>query len=72
LTQAEAFHEAVGLTGLVLTKLDSTSRGGIVFAIVDRLGVPVRYVGVGERAEDLAPFDPGTFVAALFDDRVVA
>jgi fused signal recognition particle receptor len=67
LTQAKAFHEAVGLTGVVLTKLDSTAKGGIVFAIERDLGVPVRFVGVGERAEDLLPFDPDDFVAALFD-----
>jgi fused signal recognition particle receptor len=66
LAQAEAFHAAVGLTGLVLTKLDSTARGGIVFAIEDRLGVPVRFVGVGEGIGDLLPFDPPAFVAALF------
>ena len=53
LTQAKAFHEAVGLTGIVLTKLDSTSKGGIVFAIEDALHVPVRFVGVGEQAGDL-------------------
>ena len=67
LAQAVAFHEAVGLTGIVLTKLDSTARGGIVFAIEQRLGVPVRFVGVGERAEDLVAFDPDAFVAALFE-----
>ncbi len=67
LAQAKAFHEAVGLTGVVLTKLDSTAKGGIVFAIGKELGVPVRYVGVGEKAEDLLPFDPEAFVAALFD-----
>ena len=66
LAQAKAFHETVGLTGLVVTKLDSTSKGGIVFAIEDALAVPVRYVGVGERVEDLIPFDPDAFVAALF------
>jgi fused signal recognition particle receptor len=66
LAQAKAFHEAADLTGIVLTKLDSTSRGGIVFAIESELGVPVRFVGVGERAEDLVPFDPDAFVAALF------
>jgi len=66
LAQAKAFHETVGLTGLVLTKLDSTSKGGIVFAIEDALAVPVRYVGVGERVDDLIPFDPDAFVAALF------
>ena len=67
LAQAKAFHAAVGLTGVVLTKLDSTAKGGIVFAIEQELGVPVRFVGVGERAEDLLPFDPQGFVAALFD-----
>ena len=60
-------HEAVGLTGVVLTKLDSTAKGGIVFAIEHQLGVPVRFVGVGEKAEDLLPFDPESFVEALFD-----
>ena len=50
----------------MLTKLDSTAKGGIVFAIEDALGVPVRYVGVGERVDDLVPFDPEAFVAALF------
>ena len=68
LAQAVAFNEAVGLTGIVLTKLDSTARGGIVFAIEQRLGVPVRYAGVGERAEDLVAFDPTAFVDALFED----
>ena len=67
LVQAKAFHEAVGLTGVVLTKLDSTAKGGIVFAIEHQLGVPVRFVGVGEKAEDLLPFDPESFVEALFD-----
>jgi fused signal recognition particle receptor len=67
LSQARAFHEAVGLTGIVLTKLDSTAKGGIVFAIEDALGVPVRFVGVGEQVGDLLPFDPDAFVAALFD-----
>jgi fused signal recognition particle receptor len=67
LAQAVAFHEAVGLTGIVLTKLDSTARGGIVFAIEQRLGVPVRYAGVGERAGDLVAFDPASFVGALFE-----
>jgi fused signal recognition particle receptor len=67
LTQAAAFHEAVGLTGIVLTKLDSTARGGIVFAIEQGLRVPVRFVGVGERPGDLVEFSPGAFVAALFE-----
>jgi len=67
LHQAKAFHDAVGLTGIVLTKLDSTAKGGIVFAIEHDLGVPVRFVGVGETASDLLPFDPEAFVAALFE-----
>ena len=66
LSQAKVFHETVGLTGIVLTKLDSTAKGGIVFAIEDTLHVPVRYVGVGEKLGDLLPFDPELFVAALF------
>ncbi len=67
LAQAAAFHAAVGLTGIVLTKLDSTAKGGIVFAIEDALRVPVRFVGLGEGVADLIPFDPAAFVAALFD-----
>jgi fused signal recognition particle receptor len=66
LHQAQAFHEAVGLTGIVLTKLDSTAKGGIVFAIEHDLRIPVRFVGVGEQAGDLLPFDPDGFVQALF------
>jgi fused signal recognition particle receptor len=66
LAQARVFHETVGLTGIVLTKLDSTAKGGIVFAIEDSLKVPVRFVGVGEKLGDLLPFDPEAFVAALF------
>jgi fused signal recognition particle receptor len=66
LTQAKAFHDAVGLTGIVLTKLDSTAKGGIIFAIEDALKIPVRYVGVGEAVGDLIPFDPDAFVSALF------
>jgi fused signal recognition particle receptor len=66
--QARVFHEAIRLTGVVLAKLDGTARGGIVLAIRKDLGLPIRYVGLGERAEDLAPFDPDEFVAALFAD----
>jgi fused signal recognition particle receptor len=66
LAQAVAFHATVGLTGIVLTKIDSTARGGIVFAIEDQLRVPVRFVGVGEGIDDLVSFDPEAFVAALF------
>jgi fused signal recognition particle receptor len=68
LAQAVAFHDAFSLTAIVLTKLDSTARGGIVFAIEQRLGVPVRFVGVGERPGDLIEFDPEAFIAALFED----
>ena len=67
LAQAKAFNDSVGLTGVVLTKLDSTAKGGIVFAIEKELGVPVRFVGVGEKVDDLLPFDPEGFVAALFE-----
>jgi fused signal recognition particle receptor len=66
LTQAQAFSEAVEVTSICLTKLDGTSKGGIVFAICDQLGLPVRFVGTGEQAEDLSPFSPEDFVAALF------
>lgn len=66
LAQARQFHEAVGVTGLVLTKLDGTARGGIVVAITEELKIPVRLVGVGEGVEDLQDFNPEAFVAALF------
>jgi fused signal recognition particle receptor len=66
LAQARAFHEAAGLTAIALTKLDTTSRGGIVFAIEDALEVPVLFVGVGEKLDDLLEFAPNAFVEALF------
>jgi fused signal recognition particle receptor len=66
LNQAREFAKSAGITGLVLTKLDGTARGGIAVAIVKELGVPIRYVGVGESAEDLLPFDPKGFAEALF------
>ncbi len=65
LIQAKMFHEAVGVTGIVLTKLDGTSKGGIVFAINKELGIPVKFVGIGEAIEDLRGFDPKEFVDAL-------
>jgi fused signal recognition particle receptor len=68
LAQARQFHEAVGVTGLVLTKLDGTARGGIVVAIAEELKIPVRLVGVGEGVEDLQDFNPEAFVAALFGE----
>ncbi|HZJ27050.1 MAG TPA: signal recognition particle-docking protein FtsY [Acidimicrobiia bacterium] len=67
LTQARKFTEAVAVTGVVLTKLDGTAKGGIVLAIQSELGIPVKVVGVGEGADDLVPFDPAEFVTALFD-----
>jgi fused signal recognition particle receptor len=66
LTQAAMFKEAIDLTGIILTKLDGTAKGGIVLAICDELKVPVRYVGLGERAEDLREFHAEDFVEALF------
>jgi len=66
LAQARSFHESAGLTGIILTKLDSTSKGGIAFAIEQALGVPVLFVGVGERVDDLLDFDPNAFAQALF------
>jgi len=66
-SQAEQFDASVGVTGLVLTKLDGTARGGVIFAIAERLQRPIRFIGVGEGAEDLQPFVAGDFVAALFD-----
>jgi fused signal recognition particle receptor len=65
LTQAQQFNQALGVTGLVITKLDGTAKGGIVLAIADRLGIPLRYVGVGESAEDFGVFDAETFVEAV-------
>jgi fused signal recognition particle receptor len=65
LMQAEEFKKSTGLTGIVLTKLDGTAKGGIVFAISEKLGVPVKYVGVGEKADDLIPFNSQEFVEAL-------
>lgn len=66
LVQAKTFHEAVGLTSLILTKLDGTAKGGVVVAIADQLKVPITYVGLGEGVDDLQPFVPETFADALF------
>jgi fused signal recognition particle receptor len=65
LTQATQFHQAVGVTGLVLTKLDGTAKGGIVIAIARKLGLPIRFIGVGEQAEDFGEFDARAFATAL-------
>ena len=69
LLQAEEFAKSAPLTGIVLTKLDGTAKGGIVFAIASKLGVPVKFVGVGEQADDLIPFDPEEFTEALLGDK---
>jgi fused signal recognition particle receptor len=67
LVQAQQFHDAMGLTGLALTKLDGTAKGGIVFAIAEKLGTPIRFIGVGEGIGDLREFHAGEFVDALLD-----
>ncbi|HDQ71929.1 MAG TPA: signal recognition particle-docking protein FtsY, partial [Chloroflexi bacterium] len=67
LAQAEHFQKAVDVTGVILAKLDSTARGGMVFAVARDLGLPIRFVGVGEKIEDLAPFDADAFIDGLFD-----
>jgi fused signal recognition particle receptor len=65
--QASAFHKALSLTGVVLAKYDSTAKGGIIIAVADRLGLPIRYVGLGESIDDLCLFDPQSFVKGLLD-----
>jgi len=65
--QAKLFNEMVGLTGLVITKLDGTAKGGVIFAVSNTLKVPVRFIGVGEKIDDLQPFDAEKFVEALFE-----
>ena len=66
ISQAKLFNEATTLTGVVVTKLDSSSKGGVLVAIVDTLNIPIKYIGLGEKVEELQPFDPGEFVEALF------
>lgn len=66
ISQAKLFQEAVGLTGITLTKLDGTAKGGVIFAIADQFGIPIRYIGVGEGIEDLRPFHAKDFIEALF------
>ena len=65
LLQAKQFQEIAGVTGMALTKLDGTAKGGIVVAVADALQIPVKYVGVGEQMDDLMPFDPKAFAEAL-------
>ena len=66
LEQARKFTETSGVTGIVLTKLDGTAKGGIVIAIARELGLPIRFIGVGEKVDDLLPFDPERFIDSLF------
>jgi fused signal recognition particle receptor len=67
LAQARVFAQAAGVTGVILTKLDGTAKGGVVLAILNEMGIPIAFVGVGERADDLIPFDPLKFATALLD-----
>lgn len=68
IVQAQEFHAAIGLTGLIVTKLDGTAKGGAVFAIAQQLRLPIKFIGTGEQLGDLAPFNPEAFVCALFDE----
>jgi len=67
LEQARKFTESSGVTGIILTKLDGTAKGGVVVAITRELGLPIRYVGVGEKVDDLLPFDPESYVNSIFE-----
>ncbi|MBV9276627.1 MAG: signal recognition particle-docking protein FtsY [Candidatus Eremiobacteraeota bacterium] len=67
-SQARLFHEATALTGVVMTKLDSTAKGGVLLAVVDALEIPIKFVGLGESVDALRPFDPAEFIDALFED----
>ena len=70
IAQARQFNEAVSLTGLALTKLDGTAKGGVIFALAKQFGIPIRYIGIGEGIEDLQDFDAEKFIAALFEERL--
>ena len=70
LNQAREFDQAIGVTGIVMTKLDGTAKGGILFALAHELGLPFRFIGLGEGIDDLRTFDVGQFVDAIFDDNV--
>ena len=72
LSQANQFHQAIGLTGLTLTKLDGTAKGGVIFAIAKQLGIPIRFIGVGEQIDDLREFDADEFVSALLSEATSA
>jgi fused signal recognition particle receptor len=66
-TQAEQFSKSVKCTGIILSKLDGTAKGGVIFAIKQKLGLPVKFVGLGEQLDDMEPFDPDSFVQELFE-----
>jgi fused signal recognition particle receptor len=68
LNQVRQFNQAIGITGIVLTKLDGTAKGGIIFAIANETGIPIRFIGVGEKIDDLRPFNADDFINALFED----
>ena len=68
ISQAKLFNQAVGLTGITLTKLDGTAKGGVIFSIADKFGIPIRYIGVGEGIDDLRQFDGQEFIDALFSE----
>ena len=70
ISQAEAFKEITNITGIILTKLDGTAKGGIVLAIKESINIPVKYVGLGEKMEDLIPFDIENYIYGLFKDMV--
>jgi fused signal recognition particle receptor len=67
LVQAREFKQTAGVSGIILTKLDGTAKGGVVIAVCASLGIPVRFIGVGEKVDDLTPFDPDMFIDALFE-----
>jgi fused signal recognition particle receptor len=67
ISQAKLFHDTVGLTGITLSKLDGTAKGGVIFSIADQFSIPVRYIGVGEAIDDLRPFQAKEFIDALFE-----
>ena len=67
MTQVREFAETVAVSGIVLTKLDGTAKGGIVIAVEEELGVPVKFIGLGEGIDDIEPFDPDSFVSALLE-----
>jgi fused signal recognition particle receptor len=72
LSQAKGFKEAAGCTGIVLAKLDGSARGGVIVPVTEQFGLPVKFVGLGEAADDLEPFDPERFVAALLEGALAA